>query len=167
MKILQVCPPHLSDVATLPWDIQKIIFNCIIHTYFWLFMLSQKKTNCNPLAHPAWKCHNTNLWIAKFFRLIEGLLCSFKRWRLWREQVVGCHRWLWKQEAQPSPSDHAMRLVSSNLANYHATVQKLLIRQVLTKLMVWSWRFSWRQCVMNNVHSTMTRPSRLPLSQVS
>jgi len=29
-----------------------------------------------------------------------------------------------------------MRLVSSNLANYHATVQKLLIRQVLTKPMV-------------------------------
>ena len=31
------------------------------------------------------------------------------------------------QEAQLSPSDRAMRLV--NLANYHATVQKLLIRQ--------------------------------------
>ena len=41
-----------------------------------------------------------------------------------------------RQEAQLSPSDRAMRLVSSNLANYHATVQKLLIRQVLTKLMV-------------------------------
>jgi len=27
-----------------------------------------------------------------------------------------------KQEAQLSPSDRAMRLVSSNLANYHATV---------------------------------------------
>jgi len=38
-----------------------------------------------------------------------------------------------EQEAQLSPSDCAMRLVSSNLANYHATVQKLLIRQVLTK----------------------------------
>ena len=37
------------------------------------------------------------------------------------------------QEAQLSPSDRAMRLVSSNLANYHAAVQKLLIRQVLTK----------------------------------
>ena len=37
-----------------------------------------------------------------------------------------------QQEAQLSPSDRAMRLVSSNLANYHATVQKLLIRQVLT-----------------------------------
>ena len=30
------------------------------------------------------------------------------------------------QEAQLSPSDHAMRLVSSNLANCHAIVQKLL-----------------------------------------
>ena len=41
-----------------------------------------------------------------------------------------------RQEAQLSPSDRAMRLVSSNLANYHETVQKLLIRQVLTKPMV-------------------------------
>jgi len=41
-----------------------------------------------------------------------------------------------QQEAQLSPSDRAMRLVSSNLANYHATEQKLLIRQVLTKPMV-------------------------------
>jgi len=41
-----------------------------------------------------------------------------------------------RQEAQLSPSDRAMRLVSSNLANYHATLQKLLIRQVLTKPMV-------------------------------
>ena len=41
-----------------------------------------------------------------------------------------------QQEAQLSPSDRAMRLVSSNLANYHATVQKILIRRVLTKPMV-------------------------------
>ena len=54
-----------------------------------------------------------------------------------------------KQEAQVSLSDRAMRPVSSNLANYHATVQKLFIRQVLTKPMVWRWRFSWRQCVIN------------------
>jgi len=40
------------------------------------------------------------------------------------------------QEAQLSPSDRAMRLVSSNLASYHATVQKLLIRQVPIKPMV-------------------------------
>jgi len=26
MNILQICPPHLSDVATLPWEIRKVIF---------------------------------------------------------------------------------------------------------------------------------------------
>jgi len=40
------------------------------------------------------------------------------------------------QVAQLSPSDRAMRLVSSNLANYHATVKKLPTRQVLTKPIV-------------------------------
>ena len=31
MKILHICPPHLSDVATLPWKTQKpkVIFNSI------------------------------------------------------------------------------------------------------------------------------------------
>ena len=72
-----------------------------------------------------------------------------------------------QQEAQLSPRDRAMRRVNWHLANCHATVQKLLIRQVLTKSMVWSWRFSRRQCVTDNVHSTMTPSSRLPLSQVS
>jgi len=31
MKTLQICPPHLSDVAILPWEIEKVIFNIIIH----------------------------------------------------------------------------------------------------------------------------------------
>jgi len=31
MNILQICPPHLSDVATLPWEIKKMsFFNIII-----------------------------------------------------------------------------------------------------------------------------------------
>ena len=72
-----------------------------------------------------------------------------------------------KTRSSLSPRDRAMRRVNLNLANCHATVQKLLIRQVLTKSMVWSWRFSWSQCVINVgrcspccVHSTMTRLSR-------
>jgi len=71
---------------------------------------------------------------------------------LWPLVSVVWPKWLKWQEAQLSPSDRAMRLVSSNFASCHATVQKLLIQQVLTKLMAWSWRFSRRQCVMNNVH---------------
>ena len=62
---------------------------------------------------------------------------------------IYCRHLGFSQEAPLSPRDHAMRLVSSNLANYHATVQKLLIRQVLIKPMVLSWRLSWRQCVIN------------------
>jgi len=32
MNILQICPLQLSDVATLPWEIQKkLFFNMIIH----------------------------------------------------------------------------------------------------------------------------------------
>jgi len=52
-------------------------------------MLSQKKTKCNPFAHPTWKCHHIDLWNAKPFHLTEGLLHSFKCWRrLWRQLWV-------------------------------------------------------------------------------
>jgi len=46
---------------------KKVNFNSIIHIYFWLFTLFHKKTICNPLVHPTWKLHHTNLWIAKLF----------------------------------------------------------------------------------------------------
>jgi len=26
MKVLQICPPHLPDVATLPWEVQESHF---------------------------------------------------------------------------------------------------------------------------------------------
>jgi len=53
------------------------------------------------------------------------------------------------QEAQLSQRDRAMRRVSWNLANCHATVQKLLVRQVLNKLNLRSWRVTVGQCVIN------------------
>jgi len=39
-----------------------------------------------------------------------------------------------QQEAQLSPRDRAMRRVSCILANCHATVQKLLVQQVLNQV---------------------------------
>ena len=54
-----------------------------------------------------------------------------------------------RQEAQLSPRDRAMSRVSWNLANCHATVQKLLVRQVLNKSKLWSWRVTVGQCVIN------------------
>jgi len=61
------------------------------------YLHSHKKTICNPLAHPTWKYHHINLWIVKLFHLTKGSLCSLRRWRLWKEPVVGCRRWLWKE----------------------------------------------------------------------
>ena len=47
----------------------------IHRAYFWLFTLSHKKTICNPLAHPTWKCNHTNLWIAKLFFIRLKVRC--------------------------------------------------------------------------------------------
>jgi len=48
MNTLQICPLHLSYVATLPWEIQKrSFFSIIIHILQIIFTLPQKKTNSN------------------------------------------------------------------------------------------------------------------------
>ena len=47
MNILQICPPHVSYVATLSLEISKSHFSALSLMYFRLFMLSQKKTNRN------------------------------------------------------------------------------------------------------------------------
>ena len=49
------------------------------------------------------------------------------------------------------PRDASCQLKSCQLPR-NSTETRLLIRQVLTKLMVWSGRLSRGQCVMNNVH---------------
>ena len=67
---------------------------------------------------------------------------------------------LFIQEAQVSPRDRMMRRVSCNLANCHATVQKLLVRQVLNKSNFMKLEgYSGTTC-NKHVHSTMTRSSR-------
>ena len=42
VKILHICPPHLSDVATLPWDIQKSHYE-----KDWKHVLMQKVVTLN------------------------------------------------------------------------------------------------------------------------
>ena len=89
----------MSDVATLPWEIQKVSFNNTVHTYFWLFTLSQKKTNCNRLAHPSWKCRqNTNLWNANWHLTSDWRFIVFLQMSVaLNKPVVGWLRWLWKE----------------------------------------------------------------------
>jgi len=44
-------PHHPSDVATLPWEIQKPFSIVLFEHTSDFFVLSQTKTNGNPLAH--------------------------------------------------------------------------------------------------------------------
>ena len=44
MNTLQIYPPHLSDVATLPWEIQKVIFHhYYLYTPNYLLYLEENK----------------------------------------------------------------------------------------------------------------------------
>ena len=68
-ETLTDCPPRLSDVATLPWEIQKSHFQqyySSVHHY-WLLTLSHKKTICNPLAHPTWNVTTLTCELQNFF----------------------------------------------------------------------------------------------------
>jgi len=51
VKILHICPPHLSDVSILLWKIQSHFQQ--YYSYIVLIIyVSQKKKNCNPIAPP-------------------------------------------------------------------------------------------------------------------
>jgi len=44
---LQISPHNLSDVAIVPWEIQKVTISTLLFIYFRLFMLAQTKTSSN------------------------------------------------------------------------------------------------------------------------
>ena len=97
---------NLTDLSISPvscshlilGNLKKVIFNIIIHTYFWLLTLSHKKTICNPFAHPTWKCHHTNLWTAKLFPSDWRFLAFFQTLEALKRAIcVGCCQWHWKE----------------------------------------------------------------------
>jgi len=64
-----------------------------------------------------------------------------------------------RQYDQLSPRDRAMRCVSWNYANCHATGQKLLVRQVMNKSKLRSWRVKVGRCV--SLINMCTQPWRI------
>jgi len=48
MNTLQICPHHLSDVATLLWEVQKSHFSTSLFIYLRLFFVTSKEnfSNC-------------------------------------------------------------------------------------------------------------------------
>jgi len=62
VNVLQISPSHLSDVATLPWEIQKSHFQQYYSYIFSdFYVISEGNKYCNPLGHHTWKCHHTKL----------------------------------------------------------------------------------------------------------
>jgi len=55
MNTLQMCPPHLSDVAALHWEIQKkSFFNIIIHILQTIYVISEE--NKHQLLYCSFSC---------------------------------------------------------------------------------------------------------------
>jgi len=61
------CPPRLSDVATVPWEIDEKSFSTVlfIHTSDYLHYLTRKQSN--PLAHPTWNITTLTCELQNFF----------------------------------------------------------------------------------------------------
>ena len=79
---------------------KKSFFNSIIHTYFRLFTLSQKKTL------PPYPPHLKNVTALPCKRLnfliwLKVTLRSSKHWWLWEKPVVMCGYWNVKQATSP------------------------------------------------------------------
>jgi len=73
-----------------------------------IYIISQENTPPENVTTLTYKLQN-------FFHLTEGLLCFFKRWRLWKEPVTGCRRWLWKETVVMSGNWNVRQAVSQQV----------------------------------------------------
>ena len=105
MEILQICPSHLPDVATLPWEIQKSFSTVLFrHTSDYLCYLKRKQTVMHlptPLENvTTLTCELQNFFIwLKVFCILSNVRGSEKS-QLWvvvsgseKELAVTCGNW--------------------------------------------------------------------------
>jgi len=93
-KSYRLSTSPVSDVATVPWEIQESHFQQYCSDY--LRYLTRKQTVIHLPTSPE-NVTTLTCEMQNFFYLSEGLLRSFRCWRLWKEPVVRCRRWLWKE----------------------------------------------------------------------
>ena len=78
MKILQICPPRLSDVLYLGKSKKVIFQHYYLYTSDYLCYLRRKRTVIHLLTPPE-NATTLTCELQNFFYLTEGLLHSFKR----------------------------------------------------------------------------------------
>jgi len=92
---LSTSPVRCSHCTSGNWkkSLSTVLF---IHTSNYLHYFTRKQSVIH-LPTPHENVTTITCELQKLFHLTEGLLRSFRRWRLWREPVIGCRRWLWKE----------------------------------------------------------------------
>jgi len=97
-EILQVYPPHLSYVATLPWEIQKSHFQQYYSNILLIISVISEE-NKLPLHLPTPSENVTTLTceLQKLFSSDWRFVAFFQTLELWKEPVVDCRRWLCKE----------------------------------------------------------------------
>ena len=58
---LYICPPHLHTVATLPWEVEKVIFQQYYSYILWIIYVISEENKLFPLPTTPEKCHRTTL----------------------------------------------------------------------------------------------------------
>ena len=70
---------------------KKLIFNSIIQQYYLRYL--RRKQTVTQLPTTPEKVTTQTCEMQNFLNLTEGLLRSFKYWRLWKEPVLACGNW--------------------------------------------------------------------------
>jgi len=90
-KNLTDCPPRLSDVATIPWEIQKSFSTVLfMHTSGYLRYLTRKQSVIH-LPTPPENVTTLTYELQNFFVCVLSDVGGSEK------PVVGCRRWLWKE----------------------------------------------------------------------
>jgi len=142
---------YLSDVATLPWEIQKVIFNSIIHTSDYLCYIRRKQTAVHLPTPPenvtTLTCELQHFLIWLKVCCVLSNVGGSKKSQLW--VVVGysgknrlwcvatgmsgkqCHSKCW--EWPPSALIHASSLFRHRSVAYYTTLVSLIVNDSKTR----------------------------------
>jgi len=141
--------------VTLQLVVAPAVCDVVIGITVWLFPM---KTLLWLLLSETAKVHNMEL----YYNLIAVLICMLF-FIAWCDSVQ--FYFITRSSAiAEGPRDASCQLKSCQLPRSSAETTYTTSPDQIDGMKL---RFSWRQCMIDNVHSTMTRSSRLPLSQVS
>ena len=125
MNTLQICPPHMSYVATLPWEIQKVIFNIIIHIFEINYViLEETNSNCCTAALAVYLLFNASCYLHSPVYCVCGTLQEERVYWYGHVEASGSG-FLW-HGLNFSTAWCTVRLISVEKDSKHVLMQKVV-----------------------------------------